>query len=116
MTIAQQYKEIFSHEIVERSKGVIFSFSPLADKWTYKPFSHGLSNDAVERLAELMRLNLFFYSYGEDEIVDYFERNCFFSMEHAAKYAYRNRLPKRAEIQDGLPGETLLDLLVQLLL
>lgn len=31
MSIAQRYKEIFSHEILERSKGAIFSFSPLAD-------------------------------------------------------------------------------------
>ncbi len=114
MSIAQRYKEIFSHEILERSKGVIFSFSPLADKWTYKPFSHDVSDNAVEQLAELMRLNLFFYTYGEEEVVDYYEKDQFSSMEQAAKYAYRNRLPKRAEIQDGLPSEALLDLLVQL--
>ena len=114
MSIAQRYKEIFSYEILDRSKGVIFSFSPLADKWIYKPFSHGISDDAVEQLSELMRINLFFYSYGEDEIVDYYERDRFSSLEKAAKYAYRNRLPKRPEIKDGLPGEALLDLLVQL--
>lgn len=114
MSIVQRYKEIFSHEILERSKGVIFSFSPLADKWTYKPFSHDVSDSAVEQLAELMRLNLFFYTYGEEEVVDYYLKDRFSSMEQAAKYAYRNRLPKRAEIQDGLPSEALLDLLVQL--
>lgn len=73
-----------------------------------------MSNDAVEQLAELMRLNLFFYAYSEEVIVDYYERDRFSSMERAAKYAYRNRLPKRAEIKDGLPSEALLDLLVQL--
>lgn len=114
MSISQRYKEIFSTEILDKSKGTIFSFSPLADKWTYKPFSHGISADAVEQLAVLMRLNLFFYTYGEEEVVDYYEKDRFSSMEQAAKYAYKSRLPKRAEIQDGLPSEALLDLLVQL--
>lgn len=61
-----------------------------------------------------MRLNLFFYTYGEEEVVDYYDKDRFSSMEQAAKYAYRNRLPKRSEIQDGPPSEALLDLLVQL--
>lgn len=115
MEISQKYKEIFSNEILKKSKGVILSFSPLPDKkWRYEPFSHGTSTDSVERLAELMRLNLFFYAFGEEEVVGYYEKDRFSSMEHAAKYAYKSRLPKRAEIQDGLPSEALLDLLVQL--
>ena len=61
-----------------------------------------------------MRRNLFFYSYGEEEVVQHYEKDHFSSMEQAAKYAYINRLPKRADITDGLPSEALLDLLVQL--
>ena len=114
MSISQKYREIFKREIVDKSKGIVFTFSPVSDKWEYKPFGHGFSQDAVERLAELMRLNLFFYSYGEEEVVKHYEKDHFASMEQAAKYAYKSRLPKRADITDGLPSEVLLDLLVQI--
>lgn len=114
MSITQRYNEIFDKEILAKSNGIIFSYSPLQDACNYTPFSHSISPDAVEQLAQLMRLNLLFYSYGEEEVVEYFEKDRFSSMEQAAKYAYKNRLPKRAEIQDGLPSEALLDLLVQL--
>lgn len=114
MSVSQKYREIFKTEIMDKSKGIIFTFSPVSDKWEYKPFGHGFSHDAVEKLAELMRLNLFFYSYGEEEVVQHYEKDHFTSMEHAAKYAYKSRLPKRADITDGLPSEVLLDLLVQM--
>jgi len=114
MSIYQDYNAIFEKEIVQRSKGIIFSFSPLSDKHTYQPYSHGISTDAVEKLGELMRDNLIFYSFGEDEVVAYYEKNAFSSLEEAAKYAYKNRLPHRDPQQDGLPSEVLLDLLVQL--
>lgn len=48
-------------------------------------------------------------AYDEEHNKDHFS-----SLEQAAKYAYINRLPKRADITDGLPSEVLLDLLVQL--
>ncbi|WP_369297402.1 hypothetical protein [uncultured Neglectibacter sp.] len=114
MSSYQEYSDIFDKEIVQKSKGIIFSFSPLNDQYTYRPYSHGLSNDAVEKLGELMRHNLFFYSFGEDEVVDYYKQGKLLSIEQAAKYAYKSRLPHRAGIQDGLPSEVLLDLLVQL--
>lgn len=109
-----RYKDIFNMEIIQQSKGIIFSFSPLNDKHTYQPYSHAISNDAVERLGELMRHNLLFYSFGEDEVVAYYENNAFSSLEQAAKYAYQKRLPHRDPKQNGLPGEVLLDLLVQI--
>ena len=114
MPTFRQYDDIFKREIVQHSKGIIFSFSPLNDQHTYQPYSHAISSDAVEKLAELMRHNLLFYSFGEDEVVDYYEKDAFSSLEQAAKYAYRSRLPNRDPKQDGLPGEVLLDLLVQL--
>lgn len=114
MSLHQEYKEIFEREIVQHSKGVIFSFSPLTEKHIYQPYSHAIADDAVERLGELMRRNLLFYSFGEDEIVEAYSMDEFSSLEHAAKYAYKNRLPHRDPKQDGLPSEVLLDLLVQI--
>lgn len=113
MSSYKEYNEIFDKEILQQSKGVIFSFSPLKEKYTYQPYSHAIANDAVEKLGELMRRNLLFYSFGEDEIIEAYEEDKFSSLEQAAKYAYRNRLPHRESKQDGLPGEVLLDLLVQ---
>lgn len=114
MSTYQEYNEIFEREIIQQSKGVIFSFSPLNDQYTYQPYSHAISNDAVERLGKLMRHNLLFYSFGEDEVVEYYKKNKFSSIEQAAKYAYVNRLPQRDPKQDGLQSEVLLDLLVQI--
>ena len=114
MSIIERYHKIFDKEILQKSRGVIFSFSPLQDQFIYQPYSHNISADSVEKLGELMRHNLFFYSYGEEEVVQHYEKDHFSSLEQAAKYAYINRLPKRAGITDGLPSEVLLDLLVQL--
>lgn len=114
MSIIERYHKIFDKEILQKSRGVIFSFSPLQDQFIYQPYSHNISADSVEKLGELMRHNLFFYSYGEEEVVQHYEKDHFSSLEQAAKYAYINRLPKRADITDGLPSEVLLDLLVQL--
>lgn len=114
MSTYKDYSDIFKREIIQQSKGIIFSFSPLNDKHTYQPYSHGISIDGVEKLGELMRHNLLFYSFGEDEVVEYYEKDAFSSLEQAAKYAYKNRLPHREPKQDGLPSEVLLDLLIQL--
>lgn len=114
MSNHKEYKDIFNKEILQKSRGVILPFSPLCDKHTYTPYAHGIADDAVLKLGELMRHNLFFYGFGEDEVVNYYRNGKLSSMEQAAKYAYRSRLPHRIGIQDGLPGEVLLDLLVQL--
>lgn len=114
MSISQEYKKIYANEIVAKARGVIFKYSPIKNKYEFVPFSHGTNNDSVEKLAEIMRNNLLFYCYGEEEIVSSYSRDRFASLEQAAKYAYIHRLPKRAEITDGLPSEVLLDLLVQI--
>ncbi len=33
MTVSQEYKEIFEKEILQKSKGVIFSYSPVEDAY-----------------------------------------------------------------------------------
>lgn len=114
MTTYQEYNSIYEKEIVQKSKGIIFSFPLLKEKHSYQPFCHAISNDAVEKLGALIRHNLFFYAFGEDEIIEYYKNDMFSSIESAAKYAYKNMLPHRAPKNDGLPGEALLDLLIQL--
>lgn len=114
MTVSQDYKEIFEKEIIQKSKSIIFSYSPLEDTYKYQPYSHPVGDNAVEDLAALMRQNLLFYAFGEDEVVKYYNNGTFSSLEQAAKFAYNQRLPKRADTNDGLPSEVLLDLLVQL--
>lgn len=90
MSIIEHYHKIFDKEILQKSRGVIFSFSPLQDQFIYQPYSHNISADSVEKLGELMRHNLFFYSYGEEEVVQHYEKDHFSSLEQAAKYAYIN--------------------------
>ena len=62
MSIELSYKEIFDKEILQKSRGIIFSFSPLQDHYVYQPYSHGVSEDSVEKLGELMRHNCGFVS------------------------------------------------------
>lgn len=114
MSIQQEYRTIFEREILQKSKSIIFSYSPLQNTYRYIPYSHSVSPNAVEELAELMRHDIFFYAFSEEEIVRYYKQNLFASLETASKFAYRQRLPSRADITDGLPSEVLLDLLVQL--
>ena len=59
MSIIERYHKIFDKEILQKSRGVIFSFSPLQDQFIYQPYSHNISADSVEKLGELMRHNLF---------------------------------------------------------
>jgi len=114
MLIAEEYKKIYHEEMLLRSKGIILVYSPLTNKYQFQPFSHNTDVDCVEKLSALMRKNLLFYSYGEEEIIKHYRKKTFSDLEEGAKYAYINRLPKRLEISDGLPGEVLLDLLIQL--
>ncbi len=109
-----QYRDIFNKEIIRQGKSIIFSLDPLKSEYTYQPFHHAVSKNAVENLGNLMRKNLFFYAFGEEEVVKYYQKGTFSSIEQAARYAYKQRLPSRKPEQDGLPSEVLLDLLVQI--
>ena len=97
----QKYREIFDKEIVQKSKSIIFSFNLENNVYQFKPYAHVFSPTSVEDLAELMRHNLLFYAFGEEEVVNLYNDNLFESMEHAAKYAYGQRLPKRSNTNDG---------------
>ena len=114
MSISQEYKRIYSDAIISQCKGIIFQYYPVKNKYDFMPFSHGTNNDAVEKLAEMMRKNLLFYCYGEEEVVSAYVRGKFSSLEQVAKYALQHRLPDRAHTNDGLPSEVLLDLLIQI--
>ena len=109
-----EYRAILDKEIIQKSKSIIFSFNPENDVYQFKPYAHAVSPTSVENLAELMRHNLLFYAFGEEEVANLYNDNLFESMEHAAKYAYGQRLPKRSNTNDGLLSETLLDLLIQI--
>ena len=96
------------------SKGVILTYCPFTDKYLFQPFSHNAEADCIEKLSTLMRQNMIFYCYGEEEIVTHYKKGTFSDLETAAKVAYKSRIPKRHANSDGLPGEVLLDLLLQL--
>lgn len=114
MKIIDRYRQIYFDEIVSKCKGIILEYSPTANTHEFHPFSHGAGPHAVEQLGRIMRQNLLFYCYGEEEIVSHYEQGTFSNLEEAAQHAYEWRLPKRSLTSDGLPGEVLLDLLVQL--
>lgn len=87
----------------------------------YQPLSHNCrkkctgncNHQCHKSLGELMRKNIVFYCYGEDEIVTNFRNGLFSDLEKAIKAAYKLRLPKRQPNQDGLPSEVLLDAIIQ---
>lgn len=110
--ISEEYRKIFDDVIVHSSEGVILRYDIYKDVIEYQPMSHNADDDGVQRLGELMRKNLFFYCYGEEEVVERY--GDFKDADRAARFAYIERLPKRDSKMDGLLGEVLLDLLIQL--
>lgn len=123
MTISEEYKEIYKREVEADVNRLIFVYTQERGSYLFQPLSHNCknscsykcSNDCHKKLGQLMRKNLVFYCYGEDEVVSKMRSGFFNNLEVATRYAYHNRLPKRQPDQDGLPGEILLDLLVQTL-
>lgn len=121
--IADEYMKIFQREIETPCEDLILIYSSEQENYTFQPLSHncqqscpaGCNDDCHKRLGALMRKDLVFYAYGEDEVVNKTTDGLFDNLENAAKLAYHNRLPKRLPKQDGLPGEVLLDMLVQIL-
>jgi len=112
--LAEEYKKIYESEIFPISKGIILTYSPLANKYLFQPYSHNIDTDCIEQLCALMRQNMLFYCYGEEEVVTHYQKGTFADLEQAAQFAYKNRLPERHAKSDGLPGEVLLDLLLQI--
>ncbi len=110
----KEYRKIYEELILNKSKGIIFSYDSLRDQYEYQPYSHSTNSDGIQNLSKLMRTNLPFYCYGESEIVEEYSRGRLEDLEKCAKYAYTQRLPKRPEETDGLLSEVLLDLLIEI--
>lgn len=114
MIHTDKYHQIYAELITKKSKGIIFSYDPLVRKFQYRPFSHGTEKNSLQLLCGLMRQDLVFYCYGEDEVIAQYEKGRLVDLERAAQYAYRQRLPHRKPKMDGLLSEVLLDMLIQI--
>ena len=123
MSIAEEYRKIFNTQICKQLKQEIAIYNKVKAVNTYQPLSHnciqncggGCNHECYKNLGYLMRKNIIFYCYGEDEVVTNFNNGLFDDLESAIISAYRLRLPKRKHNMDGLPSEVLLDAIIQLL-
>jgi len=121
MSVSTEYNAIYQREIKAIANDLIHTYTTITDTYIFQPLSHncqkectnGCSADCHVKLGALMRKNLVFYCYGEDEVLQKFNNGMFSNLEDATIFAYKNRLPKREAKQDGLPGEVMLDLLMQ---
>lgn len=121
MSIAKEYKKIYDAYVGKELEQEIAVYSEEQGVNNYQPLSHnclqkcnGICNHQCHKsLGELMRKNIVFYCYGEDEVVTNFNNGHFSDLERATKAAYRLRLPKRQPNNDGLPSEVLLDAIIQ---
>lgn len=121
MSISEKYKKLYNQYIIENLKQEIAIYNRENEINIYQPLSHNCSrkctdicnHECFKSLGKLMRDNIVFYCYGEDEIVTNFESGLFSDLEKATKAAYKMRLPKRKPNQDGLPSEVLLDAIIQ---
>lgn len=84
----KEYRKIYEELIVNKSKGIIFSYDSLRDQYEYQPYSHSTSSDGIQNLSELMRKNLPFYCYGESEIIEEYSRGRLEDLEKCSKHAY----------------------------
>lgn len=121
MSVAEEYRKIYEKEICGEFKQEIAVYDEEDEFYVYQPLSHnctysctaGCNHDCYKRLGRLMRKNIIFYCYGEEEIVTKFKKGRLQDLAKAIKSAYRSRLPKRQPKQDGLPSEVLLDAIIQ---
>lgn len=121
MSIAEEYREIFNYHICKNLKQEIAIYDEEKMINHYQPLSHNCITKCSGRcshqchisLGQLMRENLVFYCYGEDEVVTNFKNGLFSDLEKAIKIAYKFRLPKRQPDMDGLLSEVLLDVIIQ---
>lgn len=121
MSVAEEYRELYNMYVCKDLKQEIAIYDRENGVNIYQPLSHncgkkctGKCNHQCHRsLGKLMRKNIVFYCYGEDEIVTNFKNGLFSDLEKATKAAYKLRLPKRQPNQDGLPSEVLLDVIIQ---
>lgn len=121
MTVSNEYKKIYEQEVEKSVREEIYVYPNNYDVHLFLPLSHNCgtlcnnscTHNCYKSLGQLMRKNLVFYCYGEEEVVSKIKRGLFNDLDKANRYAYKNRLPKRQPEQDGLPSEVLFDLLIQ---
>lgn len=121
MSIAEEYRNLYNTYVCKDLKREIAIYDREKEINIYQPLSHNCGEKCISKcnhqcyksLGELMRKNIVFYCYGEDEIVTNFKNGLFSDLEKATRAAYKLRLPKRQPNQDGLPSEVLLDAIIQ---
>lgn len=118
-----EYRKIFEKEVGVPFKKEIAIYEKDEHINIIQPLSHnckekcekGCTHDCYKSLGEVMRRNLLFYCYGEDELVRKYNNIYYMDLVNAVKMAYKNRIPKRKPNQDGLPSEVLLDAIIQVI-
>lgn len=121
VSVADEYRKIYDACVSQELKKEIAIYEQEKGINRYQPLSHNCNqkcstvcnHQCHKSLGELMRKNIIFYCYGEDEIVSNFKSGFFSDLERAMIYAYRSRLPHRQPNMDGLPSEVLLDAIIQ---
>ncbi|MDE7425767.1 MAG: DUF1837 domain-containing protein [Lachnospiraceae bacterium] len=121
MSVAEEYRKLYNKYVCEDLEQEITIYDREKGINIYRPLTHNCrkkctgkcNHQCHKSLGELMRKNIIFYCYGEDEIVTNFRNGLFSDLEKATKVAYKLRLPKRQPNQDGLPSEVLLDAIIQ---
>lgn len=121
VSIAKEYRKIYNKYVCSELEQEIAVYEVEKGINNYQPLSHNCVQKCVgncnhqchKSLGKLMRKNIVFYCYGEDEIVTNFQNGLFSDLEKATKAAYKLRLPKRQPQMDGLPSEVLLDAIIQ---
>ena len=109
-----EYYRIYNKLIRKKSKCVIIDYDILSKNYIYQPFSHKVTDSALNDLYDLVIDNIVFYAYSENEIIKKNELGMLEDLRVAAMYAFSERLPKRLNPDsDGTLGEVLLDLIIQ---
>lgn len=111
----KDYKTLFNNLITSKIDELIIKYDSKKDNYTYQGFSHLCDSTSLDELSNLVIDDIVFYTFSEDEILEYDNKfNFLDDLRSAAKYAYAQRLPQRKnEKTDGLLGEVLLDLFIQ---
>lgn len=60
MGVFEEYRALYEKYIVDKAKVVILRYDPVKHRYEYKPYSHTVSYDAIDKLAELIINNMVF--------------------------------------------------------
>ena len=96
MPIEDEYRKIYDNEVNRELKREIAIYEDETEINNYQPLSHNCKEKCVNKcdhqcyksLGKLMRKNIVFYCYGEDEVVAKFNNGLFADLEKAIKEAY----------------------------